>query len=286
MKTKKQLQLKYPHESGTMFVVVDYEHEVHESSECEFNEFGQSESFSIQSAVYDDGEPVDLKVFNNEDVINDIYTLIELKGHTMNTTEYVANALKTESIDMKPIIERLSDPTTVRLLHAAMGLETETGEIQDQLKKHIFYGKKLDLAVSSNVTHFSAGRVVDQHLDWMSQLQGLGKQTRELLDLINQVTHADDQAYYEAKSKLSRLTGHKGSATTLLVGLQAELRKQLEFYFNVQEKLFNLKQVKEFQKIVLETIREQDPETARKIAKRLVEVQAAYSSIDLFDQGD
>lgn len=39
---------------------------------------------------------------------------------------------------------RLSDPRTIRLLHAAMGLCTEAGEFVDQLKKHIFYGKPLD----------------------------------------------------------------------------------------------------------------------------------------------
>ena len=36
-------------------------------------------------------------------------------------------------------------PKVIRLLHGAMGLCTESGELQDQLKKHIFYGKPLDL---------------------------------------------------------------------------------------------------------------------------------------------
>lgn len=36
-------------------------------------------------------------------------------------------------------------PKTMRLLHGAMGLCTEAGELQDQLKKHIFYGKPLDI---------------------------------------------------------------------------------------------------------------------------------------------
>ena len=31
-----------------------------------------------------------------------------------------------------------------RLLHAAMGLSTESGEFMDQLKKHLYYGKELD----------------------------------------------------------------------------------------------------------------------------------------------
>lgn len=35
-------------------------------------------------------------------------------------------------------------PGTDRLLHAAMGMQTECAEFTDQLKKHIFYGKPLD----------------------------------------------------------------------------------------------------------------------------------------------
>ena len=37
------------------------------------------------------------------------------------------------------------DSNVVRLLHGAMGLCTEAGELQDQLKRHIFYGKPLDV---------------------------------------------------------------------------------------------------------------------------------------------
>jgi len=36
-------------------------------------------------------------------------------------------------------------PGTDRLLHAAMGMQTEAAEFTDQLKKHIFYGKPLDV---------------------------------------------------------------------------------------------------------------------------------------------
>ena len=31
------------------------------------------------------------------------------------------------------------------LLHAAMGISTEAGELMDQFKRHIFYGKELDV---------------------------------------------------------------------------------------------------------------------------------------------
>ena len=33
----------------------------------------------------------------------------------------------------------------MKLLHGALGLATESGELIDQLKKHLFYGKPLDV---------------------------------------------------------------------------------------------------------------------------------------------
>ena len=64
----------------------------------------------------------------------------------MNITSdnYVENAIKTESVDFDKIKDRLSNKDTIRLLHAAMGASTETGEFVDMLKKHIFYGKDID----------------------------------------------------------------------------------------------------------------------------------------------
>ncbi len=55
---------------------------------------------------------------------------------------YIEDALRTESALMAVSGERND---TNRLLHAAMGLTTEAGEFLDALKKHLFYGKPLDL---------------------------------------------------------------------------------------------------------------------------------------------
>lgn len=64
----------------------------------------------------------------------------------MNPTEYVKNAIKTESNDYAAIAYRLTDHTNIRLLHAFMGIGTEAGEINDALKKTLLYGKSLDHA--------------------------------------------------------------------------------------------------------------------------------------------
>lgn len=51
--------------------------------------------------------------------------------------DYIQNALKTESI-------HFNVNGRERLLHAGIGLATESGEFLDALKKSIFYGKDLD----------------------------------------------------------------------------------------------------------------------------------------------
>ena len=67
------------------------------------------------------------------------------KETDITSANYVQNAIRTESMDFDAIASRLCDPDTIRLLHSAMGLSTEAGEFLDMLKKHIFYGKELDI---------------------------------------------------------------------------------------------------------------------------------------------
>ncbi len=61
--------------------------------------------------------------------------------------KYIELALRTEPSTEKYLesIERINNTQMIRLLHAFIGLETEVGEILDALKKHVFYGKELDV---------------------------------------------------------------------------------------------------------------------------------------------
>ena len=59
--------------------------------------------------------------------------------------DYIEKAKRTESYDMKALKSRLVKEDTIRLLHAGIGMTTEAGEFIDMMKKHIFYGKELDL---------------------------------------------------------------------------------------------------------------------------------------------
>lgn len=63
----------------------------------------------------------------------------------IDSSNYVENVLRTDAPVTDELLKRLIEPQTVRLLHAAMGMSTEAGELLDMLKKHIFYGRDLDL---------------------------------------------------------------------------------------------------------------------------------------------
>lgn len=62
----------------------------------------------------------------------------------MRADLYKEGVLAHESRDFNEIIKRI-DLKAIRMLHASLGLATETGELVDQVKKHLFYGKALDI---------------------------------------------------------------------------------------------------------------------------------------------
>lgn len=63
----------------------------------------------------------------------------------MDAKEYISDATVTDLMDYKPVIERLQNVQTLRVLHAAMGLCTESGELMDAVKKYLIYGKDVDV---------------------------------------------------------------------------------------------------------------------------------------------
>lgn len=61
----------------------------------------------------------------------------------MNTKEYQTLALHSENLDVDAINSRFTQRIN-RLTHAAMGVCTESAELLDAIKKHLYYGKDLD----------------------------------------------------------------------------------------------------------------------------------------------
>lgn len=61
----------------------------------------------------------------------------------MNTKKYTELALNFENLDTDAIKNRIDNRIT-RLLHACVGASTESAELLDAIKKHIYYGKELN----------------------------------------------------------------------------------------------------------------------------------------------
>ena len=60
----------------------------------------------------------------------------------MDSNEYMRQSAVTRA-EASTALDRI-DPVMVDLLHAGMGMQTESAEFTDMLKKHVFYGKPLD----------------------------------------------------------------------------------------------------------------------------------------------
>lgn len=62
----------------------------------------------------------------------------------VTSENYIDLCVGTESPISDALVERISNPENIRLLHGSIGACTEAGEMIDALKKHIYYGKPLD----------------------------------------------------------------------------------------------------------------------------------------------
>lgn len=63
----------------------------------------------------------------------------------MKSEEFIRAAARTDLQSYKAVADRLQVEAVLRILHASMGLVTESGELMDALKKHLMYGKPLDI---------------------------------------------------------------------------------------------------------------------------------------------
>lgn len=142
--------------------------------------------------------------------------------------------------------------------------------------------KRIDMAVSRDIGLFSARRIVENHISINDINEGIKRQAVQVLELINTVMNGEHLGmdYWTAKQKVARLIPSKGGIGNLMTAQQSELRKVAEFELNIQEKLYSVKKVEEFQRVVLEKIEELHPDTAYQIKVALVELNAVRDVLD------
>ncbi len=106
--------------------------------QVEFIQCGQSKQSvqSVQSVQY-----VKSEQHENAEQVEEIEQVEEAEIIGIYLEKYVKNCCRTEC-SYDDAVERATN--WIDLLHGAMGLCTETGELQDTVKKYVFYGKELD----------------------------------------------------------------------------------------------------------------------------------------------
>jgi|GEM_PF-2431300 hypothetical protein len=149
--------------------------------------------------------------------------------------------------------------------------------------------KRLEVAISRDVTTGQAAtQLVEANLLSGARLTALAQECEGLIRLCSVVVHAKNEfapEVQDAKNKLRRLVGVKGSLGQMAVSLMGEARKQLEFAFKIQSETYNLRRVEEFQAVVLEEIKGAAPEVQQRIMARLQQVQAFRASTDIPGSG-
>jgi hypothetical protein len=143
------------------------------------------------------------------------------------------------------------------------------------------------------VTIETAGKIVDQNLDAVAQLQKINGYANEMLDLLMRWQRGDDEALRILESQTRKVMIGKGENAVevtefkfkdpreLALKAMAEIRGQLGLQFEIFKSLYDMKIVAEFQESVLEAIREVSPEMRDAVITKLKERRALRQSVTL-----
>ena len=118
--------------------------------------------------------------------------------------------------------------------------------------------KELNINVVKNVALENAGRVVDKHLNAVSQLENINKKANTLLD-----------------------TATKAKDNKTALNAMREIRGQLALQMEIFKMLYDMRAVEEFQKEVLTTIGEVSSDVRDRIIQKLKEKRAIRGAISI-----
>lgn len=127
--------------------------------------------------------------------------------------------------------------------------------------------KKLNVAISKDVTLRSAPQVVEKKLDAMSQLININ-------ELIN-----SELSYIEENIKTASAKERKELQDQKLKHV-AEVRKQLGLLLNIAQTFYSVEEIKRFQEIVIKAIGGVSPELRKKIIDALYQQRAIKSTLE------
>lgn len=112
-----------------------------------------------------------------------------------------------------------------------------------------------------------ANEVVEEKLSATARLERMQRVIDEELDWAVQEARRDG--------------GDRGALADVILKLAGEVRQQLGLQLSISRTLVDLRVVKEFHDTVVEAIRDESPETARRIVARLKERRALRPNVEL-----
>ena len=158
--------------------------------------------------------------------------------------------------------------------------------ISDRLKK--LRGGMVKVAVMEK-----GAEVLDKNLNAVEQLQKINEHANELLDLLMRWNRGDEEALQVLESQITtkkvRIGGQEKfveeikckDPRELALKAMAEIRGQLKLQFQILQGLYDMKAVAEFQKEVIQLLKDTSPELRNEFLRRLKEKRALRASVKL-----
>lgn len=143
--------------------------------------------------------------------------------------------------------------------------------------------KKIEQRTTQHVALLSAGRILEKRVLGLDTLRSLAARTQSLINIIDVFQSTEDkysEEYRSVNQQLRRLVPAGQHVGKFLLELQVELRKQLQFYWDMEKDMVNLRRVKAFQDAVMEELRRAEPEVAERLRNKLLEAQSAWEALD------
>ena len=163
-------------------------------------------------------------------------------------------------------VRKISDTQLERLVRQGYGV-SEIARKLNVTKGAVSRAiKRMDHAVTKDISLRSAPDVVKRKLDAMDQLSRINASINSELDYIEgEIKGSSDEKRVNLQNQKLKHT--------------AEIRKQMRLLLDIVTTMYNAEEIAAFQKIVLEEISNASPEVKHKILQRLQQRRAIRSSV-------
>jgi len=187
---------------------------------------------------------------------------------------------------------KVSNLELERLVEKGLGVSEiarKVGVSKGTISKRL---KALKVAINQNVTLHHAGEIVEKKLDAITQLQKINDYANELLDLLMRWNRGDEEALRILESQVRKVKIGKGKEAEevteyrfkdpreLALKAMGEIRGQLNLQLEIFRMLYDAAAVAEFQKEVLQSIKEVAPDVRDKIIFNLQKRRAIRSTLE------